>query len=77
MIVIIICRGYKSLVSDGLLFKVVSQGSVYFEIGPYKKELKQEGFLRCQNPTSTVRLKVEGCRVTSGGCRIKSEEWRV
>ena len=24
---------------------------------------KQEGCLRCQTPTSTVRLKVEGCRL--------------
>ena len=38
---------------------------------------EQEGFLRCQTQTSTIRLKVEGCRVTSGGCRIESEEWRV
>ena len=37
---------------------------------------KQEGFLPCQTPTSTVRLKVEGCRVKNGGCDIKSEEWR-
>jgi hypothetical protein len=35
----------------------------------------QEGFLRCQTPTSTVRLKVEGCRVKNGGCMIKSEGW--
>ena len=35
---------------------------------------KQEGFLRCQTPTSTVRLKVEGCKVKNGECRIKSEE---
>ena len=34
-------------------------------------------FLRCQTPTSTVRLKVEGCRVKNVGCRIKSEGWRV
>ena len=27
----------------------------------------QEGFLRFQTPTSTVRLKVEGCRVNNGG----------
>ena len=46
----------------------------------------QEGFLRCQIPTSTVRRKVEGCRVKNGGvdfrvknggCKIKSEELRV
>ena len=28
-----------------------------------KLAVKQEGFLPCQTPTSTVRLKVEGCRV--------------
>ena len=39
--------------------------------GYYKQ---QEGFLRCQTPTATVRLKVEGCRAKNGGCRIKSEE---
>ena len=39
--------------------------------------IKQEGFLRCQTPTSTVRMKVEGCGVNNGGCKIKSEEWRV
>ena len=37
-------------------------------------EIRQEGFLRCQTSTSTVRRKVEGCRVKNGGCRIKSEE---
>ena len=44
---------------------------------PREKEQKQEGFLRCQTPTSTVRLKVEGRRVKNGGCRIKSKELRV
>ena len=39
----------------------------------HKLNMKQEGFLRCQTPTSTVRLKVEGCRVNNGGCKIKSE----
>ena len=34
----------------------------------------QEGFLRCQTPTSTVKLKVEGRRVENGGCMIGSEE---
>ena len=38
---------------------------------------EQEGFLPCQTLTSTVRLKVERCRVKNGGCRIKSEKWRV
>ena len=38
---------------------------------------KQEGLLRCQTPTSTARLKVEGCRVKDGGCWIKSEEQLV
>ena len=38
---------------------------------------KQEGFLQCQSLNSTVRLKVEGCRVTNGGCRIEKEEWKV
>jgi hypothetical protein len=28
-----------------------------------KWNTKQEGFLLCQTPTSTVRMKVEGCRV--------------
>ena len=27
--------------------------------------MRQEGFLPCQTPTSTVRLKVEGCRVNN------------
>ena len=50
----------------------------FWEIGNLTREKKkQEGFLRCQTPTSTVRLKVEGCRVNNGGCKIKSEEWRV
>ena len=35
---------------------------------------KQEGFLPCQTPTYTIRLKVEGCSVKNGGCGIKSEE---
>ena len=39
--------------------------------------MEQEGFLRCQTPNSTVRLKVEGCRVKNVGCWIESEEWRV
>ena len=43
----------------------------------WKITLKQEGFLRCQTQTSTVRLKVEGCSEKNGGCRIKSEEQRV
>ena len=34
---------------------------------------KQEGFLLCQTPISTVRQKVEGCRVKNGGCGIESE----
>ena len=38
---------------------------------------KQEGLISCQSLTSTVRLKVLGCRVKNGGCRIKSEELRV
>ena len=32
-----------------------------------KKKERQEGFLPCQTPTYTVRLKVEGCRVKNGG----------
>ena len=39
----------------------------------WRKEEEQEGFLRCQTPTSTVRLKVEGCRLNYGWCKIKSE----
>ena len=49
--------------------------------GLAKKKNKQEGFLPCQTLTSTVRLKVVGCRVKNGGCRwnyggcrFKSEE---
>ena len=38
------------------------------------EEVRQEGFLRCQTPTSTVKLKAEGCRVKNGECRIKSEQ---
>ena len=37
------------------------------------KQQRQEGLLRCQTPTSSVRLKVEGCRVKNGECRIKSK----
>ena len=37
----------------------------------------QEGLLPCQTPTFIERLKVEGCRVKHGGCRIESEEQRV
>ena len=45
---------------------------------PSTRERKgQEGFLRCQTPTSTLRLKDEGCKVKNGGCRIKSEEFRL
>ena len=40
----------------------------------YEQMKEQEGFLRCQTPTSTARLKVKGCRAKNGGCRIKSEE---
>ena len=39
-----------------------------------ENKIKQEGFLQCQTPTSTVRLKVEECGVKNGGCGIKSEE---
>ena len=39
--------------------------------------IKQEGFLRCQTPSSTVGLKVEGCRVKNEGYRIESEEQMV
>ena len=60
---------------------VVSRIMSNLPIGSEKEEsneeVKQEGFLRCQTPTSTVRLKVEGCRVKNGGCRIESEEWRL
>ena len=40
------------------------------------KDTKTSRVFRCQTLTSTVRLKVEGCRVKNGGCRIKSEECR-
>ena len=36
---------------------------------------EQEGFLRCQTPTFTARLKVEGCRVKNSGYKNKSEEF--
>ena len=36
--------------------------------------VEQEGFLPCQTPTSTVRLKVEGCRVKNVRVEIKSKE---
>ena len=42
-----------------------------------RKKERQEGFLRCQTPTSPVRLKVKKNRVNNGVCRINSEEWRV
>jgi hypothetical protein len=42
-----------------------------------QKQNKQEGFLRCQTPTSAVRLEVERCTVKNGGWRIEIEEWRV
>ena len=38
-----------------------------------QNKIKQVGFLRCQTPKSTVRLKGEGNRVKNGGCEIKSE----
>ena len=44
---------------------------------PRKYRYGQEGFLRCQTPTSAVRLEVEGCRVKNGGWRIESEEWSL
>ena len=36
-------------------------------------QLNKKGFLPCQTPTSTVKLKVEYYRVKNGGCRIKGE----
>jgi hypothetical protein len=39
-----------------------------------ENKLRQEGFLRCQTPTSTVGLKDEEYRVKNGVCRIESEE---
>ena len=47
------------------------------KIGEENSIRQQEGFLRYQTPTSTVWLKVEGCIVKNGGCRIESEEQRV
>ena len=38
------------------------------------RKLTSQGFLRCQTPTPTVRLKVKGCRVKNGGCRIESDK---
>ena len=46
------------------------------EANAIAKRKRQEGFLRCQTPSSAVRLKVEECRVKNGGCWIESEEWR-
>ena len=37
----------------------------------------QEGFLPCQTPTSTVRLKVERCSVKNWGSKNKSEELAI
>ena len=45
--------------------------------GNNTKIYKNRRFFLCQTPTSTIRLKVEGCRVKNGGCRIKGEELRV
>ena len=45
------------------------------------KIVEQEGFLRCQTPASTVRLKVEGRRVKNGwgvvGWRVKNRGCRI
>ena len=51
---------------------IVSSFFVHFHL--YQKMSEQEGFLRYQTPTYTVRLKVEEYRVKNGGCRIESEE---
>ena len=61
-------RGVRKLLFAQFEFWEVNLGCV--NIYTYE----QEGFLRCQTPTSTLRLKVEGCRVKNGGCRIESEE---
>ena len=42
-----------------------------------KKLHKQEGFLPCQTPTSTLRLKVGGCSVKNWGSKNKSEELAI
>ena len=51
----------------------------YTKVQKINKE--QEGFLRCQTPVSTVRLKVEGCRVKNGwgvvGWRVKNRGCRI
>ena len=38
--------------------------------------VKQEGFLQCQTPTSTIRLKDEGGRMGREGMG-RNERWRV
>jgi hypothetical protein len=43
-------------------------------INQYKERKEQEGFLRFQTPTSTVRLKIEGFRVKNNQHQIESEE---
>ena len=68
---------------SGILFMCVqyvdAPGFIFFNKNVQEKR-KQEGFLPCQTPTPTVRLKVEGymegigLRVKNGGCKIKSEE---
>ena len=52
-------------------------GSRHKPVIGYKEPIGQEGFLRYQTPTYTVRLKVEEYRVKNGGCRIESEEWKM
>ena len=48
-----------------------------FEEALMQTDIKQERFLPCQTPTSTVRLKVEGCSVKNWGSKNKSEELAI
>jgi hypothetical protein len=49
-----------------------------FWVQRFFDEVKQEGFLGCQTPTSTVRLKVEGCRVREAvGIRVRNGGFRI
>ena len=73
---------YEKYNNRYVLFPVITVFShfwVYLLVKLYIKDLinecikitwTQEGFLRCQTPTSTVKLKVEGCRVKNGGCIV-------
>ena len=54
-----------------ILHETIQKSKSLRKCSTVKKVKKQEGSVLCQNPTSTVRLKAEGCRVKNGGSRIK------